>query len=92
MGLALDAFPTYIKGLLDHLYIRSPNNIFLKRTWLCLPPIQPNLEASEGLPVKTKMKADTKLTVVMCCQIVGKRPTAPSSVRFRRRPAPLLLC
>ena len=32
------------------------------------------------------MKADTKVTVVMCCQIVGKRPTAPSSIRFRRRP------
>ena len=31
------------------------------------------------------MKADTKLSVLMCCQIVGKRPTAPSSGRFRRQ-------
>ena len=30
------------------------------------------------------MKADTKLTVVMCCQIVGKRSTAPSSGRRHR--------
>ena len=41
--------------------------MFLKRTTLCLRPIQTNFEASEGLPVKTKMKADTKLTGVMCC-------------------------
>ena len=47
--------------------------MFLKRTLLGLRPIQTNLEASEGLPVKTKMKAGTKLTVVMCCQIVAKR-------------------
>ena len=66
--------------------------MFSKRTWLCLSPIQTNLEASEGLPVKTKMKADTKLTVVMCCQIIAKRHTAPSSGRFRRRPASPLLC
>ena len=92
MGLALDAFPRYIYGLLDHLYIRSPDNMFSKRTWLCLRPIQTNLEASEVLQVKTKMKADKKLTVVMCCQIIDKRHTAPSSGRFRRRPAPPLLC
>ena len=66
--------------------------MFFKRTWLCLRPIQTNLEASEGLPVKTKMKADIKRTVVMCCQMVPKRSTAPSSGRFRQRPAPPLLC
>ena len=65
--------------------------MFLKRTWLCLRPIQTNLEASEGLQVKTKMKADTKLAVVMCCHIVARRHTGPSNGRFRRRPAPPLL-
>ena len=59
--------------------------MFLKRTWVCLRLIQTNLKASEGLPVKTKMKAEIKLTVLMCCQIFGKRPTAPSSGRFRRQ-------
>ena len=58
--------------------------MFLKRTWLCLCPIHTNLETSEGLLVKTKMKADTKLTVVMCGQIIAKRPTAPTIGRFRR--------
>ena len=29
--------------------------------------------------MKRKIKADTKLTVVMCCQIIAKRHTAPSS-------------
>ena len=29
--------------------------MFLKRTWLCLRQIQTNLDASEGLPVKTKI-------------------------------------
>ena len=66
--------------------------MFLKRTWLCLHPIQTNLEASEGLPVKTKMKADTKLIVIMCCYIDGQRYTAPSSGRFQRRPPLPLLC
>ena len=62
--------------------------MFSKRTWLCLRPIQTNLEASDGLPVKTKMKADTKLTVVMCCHIFDRRSTAPSSGDFRQGPPP----
>ena len=49
---------------------------------------KPHLEAPEGFPVDIKMKADTKLTVVMCCQIVDKRFAAPSSGRFGRWPAP----
>ena len=32
-----------------------------------------------------KMKAYTKLTVVMCCQICDRRSVAPSSGDFRRR-------
>ena len=35
-----------------------------------------------------KMKDSTKLTVVMCCQIVAQKSVAPSIGDFRRRPAP----
>ena len=38
-----------------------------------------------GFLAKTKMKAYTKLTVVMCCQIVAKKSVAPS----RRRGTPV---
>ena len=58
----------------DQLAIKGPNYMFMKRTQLCLCPIQTDLEAPEGFPVKTKMKADTKLTVVMCCQIFIRGP------------------
>ena len=37
-----------------------------------------------GLPGKTKMKADTKLTVVLCCQIFAGKSVAPSSGDFWR--------
>ena len=36
-----------------------------------------------GIPDQNKMKAYTKLTVVMCCQIDDWKYTAPSSGRFR---------
>ena len=55
---------------------------------LCLGPIQTSLEALLGFLVKTKMKAYTKLTVVMCCQIVARNSIASSSGYFRRRPPP----
>ena len=45
-----------------------------------------------GFLVKTKMKAYTKLTVVMCCQIVDRKSVAPSSAIFggdRRRGTPV---
>ena len=39
-----------------------------------------------GLPSKNKkMKAYTKLTVVMCCHICDRRSVAPSSGDFCRR-------
>ena len=38
-----------------------------------------------GLPGKKKIKAYTKLTVVMFCQICDRRSVAPSSGDFRRR-------
>ena len=37
-----------------------------------------------GFLGETKMKADTKLTVVMCYQIVARKSVAPSSGDFRR--------
>ena len=45
-----------------------------------------------GFRVKTKMKAYTKLTVVMCCQIVARKSVAPSSSNFRRRLAQRYTC
>ena len=53
--------------------------------------IQPNLDTLRGILGflgKTKMKAYTKLTVVMCCQIVDRKSVAPSSGEFWRRPVP----
>ena len=41
-----------------------------------------------GLPGKNKMKANTKLTVVMCCQIFHRKSVAPSSGDFRRQRVP----
>ena len=43
------------------------------------------LEAFLGFLVKTKMKAYTKLAVVMCCPICDRRSLAPSSGNFCRR-------
>ena len=37
-----------------------------------------------GFPVKIKMKAYTKLTVVMCCQICDRKSLAPSSGKIHR--------
>ena len=54
--------------------------------------MQTCLEAFLGFLAKTKMKAYTKLTVVMCCQIVARKSVAPSSGNFRRRSAPRYAC
>ena len=51
----------------------------LKLTKLCLGPIQTGFEAFLGFLGKTKMKAYTKLTVVVCCQIVARKSVAPPS-------------
>ena len=40
-----------------------------------------------GFLGKIKIKAYTKLTVVMCFKIVARKSVAPSSGDFRRRPA-----
>ena len=48
------------------------------RLWTTLDPCVGVL----GFPVKIIIKADTKLTVVMCCSIFDERSTAPSSGNF----------
>ena len=52
-------------------------------------PIMTRLGIFFGFLVKTKMKAYTKLTAVMCCQIVA---VAPSSGDFRPQPAKRYVC
>ena len=49
-----------------HSAIKSP----IKKKCLCLGPIWTPLQATGGFLIKTKIKAYTKLTVVICCQIV----------------------
>ena len=85
-------FSTKCLWLLDQQSIKSHNNRFFKRTTLGLDPIQTCLETFSGFPSRTTMKAYTKLTVVMCCQIFGQRSPAPSSGNFHWRPPPLLAC
>ena len=38
-----------------------------------------------GFPEKTTMKADRKLTIVMCCHIFDRRSVTPSTAGDRRR-------
>ena len=58
--------------------------------------LRPNLDTLRGifgLPGgKSKMKAYTKLTFVMCCQIVARKSVGPSSGDFWRRPALRYAC
>ena len=92
MGLPLQSFPAYTDWTQDQLSIGRHPHKELKCTESCLGPIQTHLEAFLDFLVKTKMKAYTKLTVVMCCQIVARNSVAPSSGDFRRRPAPRYVC
>ena len=92
MGLPLHLFPAYILWKLDQLFVKRHHHKDLKWTKLFLGPIQTCLEAFLGFLSKNKMKAYTKLTVVMCCQIVDRKSVAPSSGDFRRRPAPRYAC
>ena len=43
-------------------------------------PVQTRLEAFLGFLFKTKIKTYTKLTVVMCCQMVATKPVTPSGI------------
>ena len=69
-------------------HIRRHSHEDLKCTELNLGPIQTRSDAFLGFLGKTKMKAYTKLTVVMCCQIVARKSVAQCSGNFRRRTAP----
>ena len=39
------------------------------------------------LPGQNQIKAYTKLTVVMCCQIFARKTVAPTSGDFQQQPA-----
>ena len=86
--VTITIFPAYKGWTQDQLSIRRHPHKDLKLTKLCVGPIQTRLEAFLGFLGKTKMKAYTKLTVVMCCQIVARKSVAPSSGDFWWRPAP----
>ena len=85
-GIALHVFPAYRCWELDRLFIRRHTNKDLKWTKLCLGPISTRPEAFLGFLEQTTMKADTKLTVVMCCHIFDRRSVAQSSGDFRQKP------
>ena len=91
MGLPLQSFSSIKGWTRDRLCIRRQPHKNLKWAY-GLGPIQTCLEAFLGFLVQTKMKAYTKLTVVMCCQIVAMKSVAPSSGDFRRRSAPRYAC
>ena len=52
-----------MQGKLDQLFIKRCQQYVVKKNDVMFTQIQTNLEAPEGFPVETKMKADTKLTV-----------------------------
>ena len=72
-GLTPSSFYLLLKMLceLDQLFIKRQHHKDLKLTKLCLGIIQIRFKAFLGFLVKTKIKAYTKLTVVMSCQIVS---------------------
>ena len=80
MGLPLNCFH-HTCGKLDMLFIKRHHHKDLKWTKLCLGPIETCLEAFLGFLGNTKVKAYTKLNVVMCCQIFYRKSVAPSSGR-----------
>ena len=65
---------------------------WLSWTYSCLGPIQTQLKAFSGFLRQTKMKADTKLIVKLCCPIFDKKSVAPSSGDCRRRSGPRQSC
>ena len=81
-------FQVYMCWELNHLFIiRHPHKDF-KWTKLCKGLIYTCLLALSGFLGKTKIKADTKLIVVLCCQIFDRKSVAPSSGNLGWRPAP----
>ena len=82
LGLMLQLFAAYIRIEPDQLFIKRKHETCSKQTKLFLDPIYTCLEAFLGFLVDTKVKAYTKLTVVMCCPICYKRSLAPSELMF----------
>ena len=83
-GLLLYPFPAFIWWKLDQLCIKKKQHTCLKWTKLLSWCVF-------GFPAK-KMKADTKLTVVMCCQIFDRKSETPSSSDFRQQSMPWQSC
>ena len=104
-GATLSSFYLFVElGLLlylfssIHLVITRP--AMYKKKPACMLEMnkiifRPHLDMSKGvcgLPSKKKMKAETKLTVVVCCQIFHRKSVTPSSGDFggnRRRGRPV---
>ena len=63
-------------------YKRSQQICFFEKNLVMFTPHLDELKAAWGLPSQNKKKADTKLAVVMCCQIFDRRSTAASSGHF----------
>ena len=53
---------------------------------------RPALYKNTSFQGKTKIKADTKLIVVMCCQIFDGMSVVQSSGNFLRQPVPRYGC
>ena len=88
LGLLLFPFPAFIWWELYQLCLKGNQHICLKWTKLFSGPIYTCLEVFSVFLAKTKLKADTQLTAVMCCQISDMKSVAPSSGDFWRWPAP----
>ena len=59
---------------------------------IMLGPLLTYLQTYAGFLFKTKIKAHTKLTVVMWCQIFDRKSRAPSCSDNRRQLAPRQAC
>ena len=62
-------FLTYVWWQLEQFLIKSCSKILLIRIKLVLGSILTHLEVSEGFLIKPKKNTDTKLTIVLRCQV-----------------------
>ena len=91
-GYHYNLFPACKGWTQVQLSIRRHPHEDLKCIKLCLGQIRTRSETFLGFLCKTKMKAHTKLTVLMCCQIFARKSVSPSSSDFggdRRRNTPV---
>ena len=73
------------------IYSKTPTKRF-EMNWIMFRPNSDRLRGISGFLVKTKMKAYTKQTVAMCCQVVARKSVAQSSGDIRQPPAPRYAC